>query len=197
MLVPGGAVSRPAMPKLSLSALAIILGCLVALPNIYGLISPAKFGAAARKFPRNTPLGYPMMLLATAWFLYYLSIESVADFASFKPLLYLLFGAVGVGACLYVQDYLPVRGLAALLLLLAKLMVDTGRPNLGKNGWVLVFQLWAYVLVIAGMWFSISPWRLRDLIHWATATEQRTRILSAARMGFGFFIVALGLTAYR
>ena len=185
------------MPEIKLSTLAVLLGLLVAGFNAYGVLRPAAFAAAARKFPRFTPVGYPLMLLATAWFLYNLSIEAVSDFTSFKPLLYLLFAGVGIGACLFVKDFLPVRGLAVVLLLLAKLMVDTGRPYLGHTSWVLVWQTWAYVMAVAGMWLTVSPWRLRDLINWATATEQRIRGLSVARTAFGLLIVALGLTVYR
>ena len=185
------------MPNFGLSTLAILLGLLVAAINLPGVIKPASFAAAAQKFPRNTPVGYPLMLLATGWFLYYLSIEAVSDFTSFKPVLYALFAGVGVGACLFVKDFLPVRGLAAVLLVLAKLMVDTGRPHLGETPWVVLWQGWAYVLAIAGMWLTISPWRLRDIINWATGTEQRTRALSAARLAFGLLFVVLGLTVYR
>jgi hypothetical protein len=185
------------MPTLSLSSLAITLGLLYALPNIYGVISPAGFAAAARKFPRYTPIGYLLTLLATGWFLYYLSMESVSDFTSFKPALYALFGGVGVGTCLFVRDFLPVRGLAALLLLAGKLMVDTGRPHLSETPWALVIQAWAYVWVVAGMWLTISPWRLRDCINWVTVNERRTRLVSGIRLAFGVFVVVLGLTAFK
>jgi hypothetical protein len=47
------------------------------------------------------------------------------------------------------------------------------------------------------MWFTISPWRLRDLLNWATATERRVRIGSAIRLAFALLVVALGLTAFR
>src|SRR5512135_263151 len=115
------------MTDIKLSTLAIVLGLLIAALNAYGLLKPAEFAAKARKFPRYTPIGWPLMLIATAWFLYYLSIESVSDFASYKPILYVFFGAVGLGTCIFVQDFLPVRGLAVLLLLAGKLMVDTAR----------------------------------------------------------------------
>jgi hypothetical protein len=82
-------------------------------------------------------------------------------------------------------------------LLLAKLMVDTGRPHLGQTSWVLVIQVWAYLLVVAGIWFTITPWRLRDLLNWATATEARIRIGCYIRLAFAIFIVLLGLTAFR
>jgi hypothetical protein len=106
------------------------------------------------------------------------------------------FAAIGVGACIFVQDFLAVRGLAVVFLLLAKLMVDTGRPLLPATHWVWVIQAWAYVLAMAGMWFTVSPWRLRDFVNWATANEQRVRVGSAARLAFGLLVIVLGLTKF-
>src|SRR5947207_4681480 len=113
------------MLHVKLSTLSIVLGLLFVLLNVYGVLKPGAFAAAARKFPRYTPVGYVLMLVSTVWFVANVSHESVADFASFKPFLYLLFIAVGLGACLFVRDFLPIRGLAVFLLLLAQLMVDT------------------------------------------------------------------------
>jgi hypothetical protein len=135
-------------------------------------------------------------LLGTGWFLYNLSQESIADFAAYKNVLFAGFAAVGIGSCIYVQDFLAVRGLAVVLLLLAKLMVDSGRPHLAETPLVLIMQSWAYVLVIAGIWFTISPWRLRDLLEWDTANQKRFKITCGIRLAFGLFIVVLGLTKF-
>jgi hypothetical protein len=180
---------------MKLSSLALLLGFLMILPSLYGVLKPEAFSQAARKFPRYTPMGYGLMLAATLWFLYNLSLEQVSDFMTFKPALYALFGAVGIGACLFVKDFLPVRGLAVLFLLFAKTMVDTARWV--DTEWRLVIVVWAYVWIVAGMWLTVSPWRLRDLIDWATSTPERTRFLSGIRLGFGVFVVLLGLTVYR
>jgi hypothetical protein len=182
------------MPPIKLSLLAIVLG-LLALPTIYGVTRPAKFAALLRRFPRYTPIGYVLMIGATLWFLLYLKQESISDFASFKPILFTVFAAVGIGACLFVKDFLPVRGLAVLWLLLAKLMVDTARWV--DTEWRLVMTTWAYVLVFLGMWFTISPWRMRDLLNWVAANERRTRLASGMRLAFGVFILILGLTVYK
>jgi hypothetical protein len=178
-----------------LSTLAIVLGLGMGLPQIYGILKPAAFAAAVRKFPRSLAWGFFLMILGTAWFLFNLSQESISDFEAYKKWLYLLFAGVGIGACVFVQDFLAVRGLAVVFLLLAKLMVDTGRPQL-ESRWVLVFQVWAYVLVVAGIWFTMSPWRLRDLLNWATANEKRVRIGCAARLAFGLFIAFLGFAKF-
>ncbi len=180
----------------NLSILAIVLGLLLALPQIYGLTNPAGFAAALRKFPRSMPWGYALMLLGTGWFLLNLSQESIADFAAYKNILFTGFAAVGIGSCLFVQDFLAVRGLAVVLLLLAKLMVDAGRPHLGQNSWVLVIQVWAYLLVVAGIWLTISPWRLRDLLNWDTANDKRLKFECGLRLVFGLFVAVLGFTVF-
>jgi hypothetical protein len=95
-----------------------------------------------------------------------------------------------------VQDFLAVRGLAVVLLLLAKVMVDAGRPELPHTSWVLVFQAWAYLLVCCGLWFTVSPWRLRDFLDWGTATEKRIKIGCGIRLAFGLFVAVLGLTKF-
>lgn len=183
--------------KMKLSLLAILLGVGMGLPQVYGLVNPAGLAAVARRLPRNLRVGVVLMLLATVWFAWNVNIEPIADFSVFKPYMLGAFIAVGVLSCIFVQDFLAVRGLAVLMLLLARLMLDTGRPHLDESPWVLVIQGWAYVLVVAGIWFTITPWRLRDLINWATASEGRTRFLSLIRLGFAACIVTLGLTVFR
>jgi len=182
---------------MKLSLLSILLGLGVSVPQIYGLTRPAQFVAAVRKFPRNLPIGVMLMWLGTAWFVWNVSIEPVSDFTAYKPAMMIGFGAVGGLCCFFVQDFLAVRGLAVLMLLLAKLMLDTGRPHLGETSWVLVIQVWAYVFVLAGMWFTVTPWRLRDFLNWATATPMRVRVGSVIRLAFAVFVVILGLTAFR
>jgi hypothetical protein len=182
---------------LNLSTLSIILGLGLALPQIYGLVNPQRFAASVRQFSRSVPIGVVLMLLGTGWFLWNLNQESISDFATYKTPMMIGFAAIGVGTCLFVQDFLAVRGLAVVMMLLARLMLDTGRPMLDITHWVLVIQSWAYILVIAGIWLTISPWRLRDLLNWATANEKRVRIGSVFRLAFGLFVALLGVVKFR
>jgi hypothetical protein len=179
---------------IKLSTLSIVLGLLVAAVNAFGLVNPAQFKAAVRKFPRSTPLGYALMLAATAWFIINVKSESLSDFEHLKPFLFTLFIGVGVGSCFFVRDFLAVRGLAVLLLLLAKIMVDSERWV--ASDWRLVIALWAYALVVVGMWFTVSPWRLRDLLYWATDNDKRIRVGSAMRCAFGLFVAFLGFRVF-
>jgi hypothetical protein len=179
---------------MKLSTLAVTLGLIVSLPQIYGLLKPSAFAESARRFPRSELWGYVLMGLGTGWFLWNVNAETISDFANYKKHMLVGFAAVGILTCVYVKDYLSVRGLSVVLLLTAKLMLDTARWN--DSQWRLVIAVWAYVLILAGMWFVISPWRLRDIIQWATASEQRIRAHSAIRLGFALFVIFLGLTQF-
>jgi hypothetical protein len=183
------------MSDVKLSTVSVIMGLIVALPSLFGFLKPKAFAEAARKFPRQTPVGYALMLAGTAWFLYYVSNESVSDFTNMKKYFFIIFGGVGIGTCLFVQDFLPIRGLAVLFLLAAKMLVDSARWE--ETDWRLVMVTWAYAMAVAGMWFTVSPWRLRDILNWSVATESRTRLTNGIRVVFGVFIIALGLTVFR
>ncbi len=180
---------------MKLSTLAIALGLIMGLPQIYGLVNPKGFAAGVRKFPRSLACGYVLMILATAWFLWYVKQETNSDIEPMKKYLLAGFGFVGIASCFYVKDFLAVRGLAIVFLLLAKLMVDTARW--ADTDWRWVISGWAYWLVIAGMWFTISPWRMRDLLNWGTATDNRVRIGCALRLAFGLFVAILGFTVFQ
>ena len=177
-----------------LSTLSIIMGLVVAAINLFGLVKPAQFKTMLRKLPRSLPAGYVFMLAGTAWFMGNVATESLSDFESLKPFLFTLFIGVGVGSCFFVQDFLAVRGLAVLMLLLANLMCDSERWN--PSAWRLVIAVWAYILVVGGIWYTVSPWRLRDFLYWATETEKRIRLGSALRFAFGLFVAFLGFTVF-
>lgn len=180
---------------MSASLLAILLGIGYALPHAYGVLQPARFRGLARRFPRHEPIGWLLMLAGTAWFLWRVHETEISDFAAYKKFMYVGFAGVGLGACLYVKDFLAVRGFSVLMLLLAAFTLE--RVRWVESPWRLVMVVWAYVWVLGGMWFSISPWRMRDWIEWWTRDDARTRLGSAARAVLGLVVAALGLTVLR
>lgn len=180
---------------MTLSTLTILLGLAVVASNLPVFINLKAFKEWAAKFPRSIPAGYVLMGLATAWFLHNLSLEETADFLAYKKPMMMGFGVVGVMTCIYVTDFLPVRGLAVLLLLLAKEMLDTARWV--DSQWRLVVSTWAYLMIIAGMWWTVAPWRFRDLLNWAVANDTRLKLIAGLKTGFGILLLTLGWTAFR
>jgi len=188
--------------QVSLANLSIVLGVFLVAVAGYSLARPGAVGQAMRAFPRANAPGYVLILAATAWFLWNIQSEDMADYREIKHWFYIGFGAVGIGSCIYLRDFLAVRGLAVFMLLLAKLMLDTQRhymldtPVAHVSEWRLVFPVWAYMIIVMSMWMVISPWRMRDMIQWMLAKPRRLAAKGWFRLGFGILLIALGLTVF-
>jgi hypothetical protein len=180
---------------MTLSTLAIIIGAVYSALQLFALFKPKAFTRAARAFPRNETAGFILMGLGTVWFLYNLNAEAIADFAAYKKWMLTGFGALGLLSCIYVRDYLAVRGLSVVMLLLA--WVTLNHTRWADSNWRLVLVVWAYTWVIAGMWWTVSPFRLRDILTWLTANEQRIRFGSMLQLALGVLVLVLGVTAFR
>ena len=179
---------------MDLSTITLILGAAAVAGGVVGVVKTERLIVFLKGFPRSVSVGVALTLIATAWFVYNLSQESIADFAAFKDKLLLGFAALGIMTCIYVKDYLGSRGLALVMLLLANEMVNAARWE--ETPWRLVITTWAYVMAVGGMWFTISPWRVRDLIEWVTVSPQKVKQLSMVRIGLGVGLLALGALVY-
>jgi len=180
---------------MTLSNFAILLGACIALFQVWILLKPAEFTASLRKFHRSETWGYVLMAIGTAWFLYNLNREAIAEFANYKTYMLVGFSAVAVATCVFVTDYLAVRGLSITMLMLAAFTLSLTR--LSDSPWRLVLVVAAYAWVVFAMWWMISPWRFRDLMIWMTATPDRVRRLAFGRLAFALFVVILGATVLR
>ncbi|HTH50027.1 MAG TPA: hypothetical protein VMB21_21115 [Candidatus Limnocylindria bacterium] len=180
---------------MKLFQLSLILGLGMVLSHSWALLRPASATRWLRGFPRNIPAGFFLMLLATAWFEWNLMNETLDDIAPYKNILIIFFPLLGVACCFYAQDYLAVRGLTVVLLLLAFVTCETARwhPSLWRDA----LTGWAYVWVLSALWLSVQPWRLRNWIGWLTATEDRLKRAAMAGLAWGLLITTLGVTVFR
>lgn len=189
---------------MKLFVVALLLAAVHALPGLFALTSPVAFGGALRRFARNVPVGIGLMLIATAWFFYNLYSSDLTDFAALRPFLYAAVILVGVGNCLFVQDYISVRGGAAVALLACDRILDVQRWQVTagfdvhsvwqpKN----VVALWCYVVVIAAIWLIHSPFRLRDALDWVAATPSRLKQAGGGLLGFGAVLVLVSVVWFR
>jgi hypothetical protein len=99
------------------------------------------------------------MLLGTAWFLYNLNNEAIADFAAYKKWMLIGFGAIGgwypAFTCVIISRSGAFRMPAPAGVVHPE--STPGGPNHPRG---LSLVVWAYTWVICGMWFTVSPWRL-------------------------------------
>lgn len=180
---------------MTLSQIFLVLGAAHAAAGLWFSLSPGPAGAWLRRFPRQVVPGIFLMLLGTAWFVWNLQRTDVSDFAEWQSILLAGFVLLGVGCCIFVQDYLAIRGGTVVALLICDYFLDVRRPS--DNPWSVVLSVWCYVVIVCSVWWVGSPWRVRDLAEWMTAVPERLQRIGWGLAGFGAGMVALGLVAIR
>ena len=145
----------------------------------------------AKAFPRSTPAAYILMGAAIVWFLSIVLQLGPADFGQYKKILFLLFLVVGVGSFYFVPDFLAVRGLAALILLIGWKLLMAGYMQAPASLPIVCF---VYLMVVIALWIGASPFKLRDFFEWLYKSAARPKIFGGLFAGYGLFLAAISFS---
>ena len=178
----------------TLSSVALAVGLLLIVSHLPGIFAPAATTRIARAFPRDLAAGIALVLLATVWAIWLALTIDLGEFSALRAPIALVAAVLGGLMLIFSREYLAVRGLSAVLLLGANVLLDAAflRDEPSKLVIVVVAYLWIGVALL----FLFSPYRMRDAIAWATRSDSRIRLLSGAGAVFGAVLLALGLWAY-
>ena len=177
-----------------LAITSTILGAAIIAGRLPGVIAPCKFIAHARKFPRSVLWGRILMGICALWAGIVMYNAAVDDFAWLKPLVVI---GVPIAYWLVVQfanQFLAIRGVAALLLLIAKVTLNAA--DLSDSPSRLIVTVLAYLWVCAAVWMASAPHQVRDWINFITANATRCRAACSLGAIVGVFLVLLGLFVY-
>ncbi len=118
----------------------------------------------------------------------------MGEFSSFRrPLLIAL--PIGYGLVLrFVGEFLAVRALGILCLLAAEPLLDAAFLRYETSR--LFVTAFAYLLILAGLFWVAIPYLLRDQINWSTRSVFRWRCLHIIPLIYGCIILAFAFTQY-
>jgi hypothetical protein len=177
-----------------LAITSTILGAAIIVGRVPGVIAPEKFSTEARKFPRSVFWGRVLMAVCAVWAGVVMYNAAVDDFAWLKPIVVI---GVPIAYALVIQfadQFLAIRGLAALLLLISKVALDAADRSDSPSR--LVVTVLAYLWVCAAIWMASAPHQVRDCITFITANATRCRASCLLGAAVGVFLVLLGLFVY-
>jgi hypothetical protein len=128
------------------------------------------------------------------WTFWLLSTMEMGEFAGFRrPLLIVL--PVGYLLVLrYLDEFLAVRALGILCLLAAEPLLDAAFFRYEPSR--LVVTVFAYLLVVAGLFWVTMPYLLRDQIDWSARNNIPWRFLNGLVVAYGAIIIALAMTKF-
>lgn len=177
-----------------LAILSTAVGAAIIAARLPGVIWPVKFREHAVKFSRSVWWGRVLMGIAAAiaWVVVYRT--ATDEWAKFRPLIIIGFPVAYWLVITYGNQFLAVRGAAALIMLLAKVLVDAADAS-DLPARLCVTTL-AYVWVIAAIWMAIAPHHIRDAIQFLMANDRRCRCVCGASVALGAGLIGLGLFVY-
>ena len=97
----------------------------------------------------------------------------------------------GILAIFFMRDFLAVRALGTLMLMLAEPLLESAfmRPEYIRLSLVILVYIWVF---FALFWVGM-PYTLRNQISWFTANEKRWRTASMIGLAYGALLCVGGL----
>jgi hypothetical protein len=169
------------------------------------LVKPAMMQGFLQKFPRNQWLGQIILGLGLAWFWLLIAPEgmgklsalamNLGEFDKAKPILRVLVVLAVFLVSLSVRDFLAVRALGLLGLMVASPLLEGAFLKAPDSR--LLVPIFAYALLTASMFWVGMPYVFRDAVTWATAKPQRWTGLAMAGLGYGIATLVCALAFWR
>lgn len=179
---------------LSLQTAGYIAGLFLLVLGLIGLVTPAASQAFARDLPRSRAAGFVLLTIAFFWTFWLLATMEMGEFSGFrKPLLIIL--PIGFLLVLrYVDEFLAARALGILFLLAAEPLLDAAFFRDEKSR--LLVTVFAYLLIVIGLFWVTMPYLLRDQINWSARSNGRWRLTHGLVFLYGAAILACAVTQY-
>jgi hypothetical protein len=180
--------------QLSLQSAGVAVGLFLLAISLVALFWPAFSQDLAKKLPRSRTTGIVLLTLALIWNIWLLATIEMGEFSSFRrPLLIAL--PIGYFLILrFVDEFLAVRALGILCLLAAEPLIDAAFLRYETSR--LIVTVFAYVLVIAGLFWVTMPYLLRDQVNWITGTTTRWRFVSGVALLYGVAALVLAVARF-
>src|SRR3989454_10676946 len=179
--------------ELSLHTAGIIVSAFLILIGLLGLLKP-DFASVVQRFPRSRTTGVILLTVCLVWTFWLLYTIQMGEFSGFRrPLLI----ALPIGYVLvlrFVDEFLAVRALGILCLLAAEPLLDAAFLRYETSR--LLVTVFAYLLVVAGLFWVTMPYLLRDQINWSARSAFRWRSLHAIAFCYGAVILTFAFTRY-
>jgi hypothetical protein len=190
---------------LPLFATGLLLGLFLIAFHTLLLVKPAACQAFLKKFPRNDQLGQILLGIGLFWFwlliappglgkLSGLAME-LGEFNNAKGLLQIAVPVSLVLVCRSVRDFLSVRALGLLGLMVAAPLL--GAAFLKDPQSRLLVPICAYALLTASMFWVGMPYLFRDAVNWLIAEQKRWNAFALFGLAYGLVTVVCAFAFWR
>src|SRR5438105_15483255 len=178
---------------LSLQTVGILAGLFLILISLPGLFKP-DLASVARHFARCRTTGAVLLTISLVWSFWLVATIEMGEFSAFRRQLLI---ALPIGYILvlrFVEEFLAVRALGILRLLPGEPLLDAAFLRYETSR--LLVTVFAYLLIVAGLFWVTMPYLLRDQINWSARTVFRWRSLHAIAFCYGAVVLGFAFARY-
>lgn len=179
---------------LTMKTVGIFLGLALTSSHCYALLQRDRVQSFLKGFPRSRRSGV-ILTIANALFAFVLMSEiDMGEFFNLRNKILILIPVAAILVIRFCDEFLAVRSLGALLLLLAAPILDCAflQPQVTR----LLLPTLAYGWIISGLFWVGLPYLLRDAIDWFIAREGRWRACCFAGIAYGAALLLAAITTY-
>ncbi len=183
----------------------LLLGLWLIGSHALMLAKPALVQGWLKKFPRNVLSGQIILGISLAWFWLLIAPEgmgnlsalrmNLGEFDNIKPVLRLLVPASLVLVSISVRDFLAVRALGVLGLMIAAPLLEAAFLKDPTSR--LLIPIFAFVLLTKSMFWVGMPFLFRDSVTWVTATSTRWYLASLLGLVYGIATLVCAFAFWR
>ena len=169
-------------------------GVLLVLVTLPGFFKPALVQTWLKRFPRSSIAGIILLSLVLVWSFWLLATMEMGEFSSFRRPLMIVLPIGYVLVMRFVDEFLAVRALGILCLLAAEPLLEAAffRNETSR----LLVTVFAYLLIVAGLFWVTMPYLLRDQINWSARSNARWHTVHGIAAVYGLTILACAFTQY-
>jgi hypothetical protein len=178
-----------------LKGTGIVVGLALLITHLLALWKQEATKAFLKAFPRNYLCGVVLLSIGFVWGMLCLSYMDMGEFYWLRPKFQFIVPVGFVLVLLYVKEFLAVRALGSLLLLIAGVVLQAAflQPPATR----LLLPILAYgAWIIPGLYFVGMPYLMRDWIAWLTATDDRFKAASLGGAVYGALVLLCAVIWY-
>lgn len=180
--------------ELNLHIAGIVTGALLFLISLPGFIMPVATQTWLKRLPRSRVAGVLLLTVVLVWSFWLLATMEMGEFSSFRRPLLIVLPIGYVLVIRFVDEFLAVRALGILCLLAAEPLLEAAFFRYETSR--LFLTVFAYLLVLAGLFWVTMPYLLRDQINWSAKSNTRWHIVHGIAAVYGVTILACAFTQY-
>jgi hypothetical protein len=197
--------ARHTSEMIPLVTAGLVLGIWLVASHSLMLAKPALVQGWLKNFPRNVLSGQIILGIGLAWFWLLVAPEGMGrlsalrmdlgEFNNLKPLLRLLAPVALVLVSISVRDFLAVRALGLLGLMVAAPLLDAA--FLKDPASRLLIPVFAYALLTKSMFWVGMPYLFRDAVTWVTAAPGRWQAACLLGLAYGLATLVCAFAFWR